>query len=257
MECPKCGYIIDAFTQECPRCKKLNEQNKQRISFPSEDGHHSFERHKYHTLETAYHNSSWGFAIYSSIITALFATVLIWIFCNRQKMSQTTINPPNLITPSKNTASVPQQSVQPPVSSTPATPVHSPIQEPKRESIQTQQNQQILPSQPVTTNPASAQSIIQTPQPISTTNNIPTAFKNEVTKLLEDGIKADGMTSEGVNYVSFSDQIATVRGEFNLTDALWPSSINQDSREEMRKALDGWELTLQLWVSKNKTSTVS
>lgn len=23
MDCPKCGYVMDAFTEECPRCKRL------------------------------------------------------------------------------------------------------------------------------------------------------------------------------------------------------------------------------------------
>lgn len=26
MLCPQCGYAMDAFQQECPRCKRLNDQ---------------------------------------------------------------------------------------------------------------------------------------------------------------------------------------------------------------------------------------
>ena len=125
MDCPKCGYQMDAFALECPRCSKVNEQ---KIRFPSEDGQFPHEQMNNRDFPNGLKHSktSNGFAIYSGITSILLITMLMWGLFLRHKTSTSPL--PTALNPTNKFVSLQQQSAQPSDSTTPSTSVNSPTQ---------------------------------------------------------------------------------------------------------------------------------
>ena len=79
---------------------------------------------------------------------------------------------------------------------------------------------------------------------------VPEIFKAQLMQFLGEAAKADAMASQGVNYRDFKQQIASVQASFNLLESTWPESLPSGSRDDFKKALQGWSLCLDIWEMK-------
>jgi hypothetical protein len=75
-------------------------------------------------------------------------------------------------------------------------------------------------------------------------------FKEQVTRMLEEGATLTSMTKQGVNYSAYSQQLAKVKGAYDLASATWPSDFASEAKPNFEKAFEGWDLTLSLWALK-------
>jgi len=65
--------------------------------------------------------------------------------------------------------------------------------------------------------------------------------------MLEEGATLTAMTEQGVNYANFGQQLAKVKGAYDLATASWPSDFSPDAKGKFDKAFEGWNLTYYLW----------
>ena len=84
-----------------------------------------------------------------------------------------------------------------------------------------------------------------TPKP-----KISDALKEQLTRMLEEGTTLMAMTEQGVNYTDYRQQLAEVKGAYDLASATWPPDFASDARENFEKAFEGWDLALYLWELK-------
>ncbi len=110
------------------------------------------------------------------------------------------------------------------------------------------------PASTPTSAPTNTPSFTPTDTPTTVPTSTPTemviisdTFKQQLMRLLEQSSTLNAMTSQGVNYVTYRDQLAEVRGIHDFTSTLWPSRFRTDAKDELDKALEGWDLVLYLW----------
>ena len=77
---------------------------------------------------------------------------------------------------------------------------------------------------------------------------IPEIFKEQLTRFLEEGSKANAMTEQGVTYSQLQEQVADVKGAYDLAFATWPEDFSPESRQSFERALEAWSLALDLWA---------
>jgi len=75
-------------------------------------------------------------------------------------------------------------------------------------------------------------------------------FKTQLMKFLEEGAKTNAHVSQGVSYLELRGQVASARGAYDLLSATWPADLEVDCREDFKKSLEAWNLTLDLWALK-------
>jgi hypothetical protein len=71
-----------------------------------------------------------------------------------------------------------------------------------------------------------------------------------LTQLLEKGALLDTMTSQGVSYINFQQQLAEFKGTYAFASADWPTDFAADAKEQFDRAIVGWDLALRLWDMK-------
>jgi hypothetical protein len=76
------------------------------------------------------------------------------------------------------------------------------------------------------------------------------ALKEQLTRMLEEGATLTSMTEQGVNYSDYRQQLAKVKGAYDLASATWESDFAPDAKANFEKAFEGWDLTLYLWELK-------
>ena len=89
-----------------------------------------------------------------------------------------------------------------------------------------------------------------TPIPTATPNPTPTVsalFKIQGLKLVEEATKLKSMTTQGVNFVDYSAQLAEVNGIFELLKSLWGDDFELSTKENIVNAFQGWNLAHKLW----------
>jgi hypothetical protein len=84
-------------------------------------------------------------------------------------------------------------------------------------------------------------------QTIATTPTLSDLIKSQVLKFVEGTTKLKSMTTEGVNFVNYSEQLAEVNGAYELLIAIWGGDIDITTKENIEKALEGWGNARLLW----------
>jgi len=97
MECSKCGYMMDAFTMECPRCKRFGQLKAANASKYQLDtrttGNYDFSKKQQEKVDHRYSSLSWicillpiiGFIIAAAYIAnndtseKSFGVSLLWL----------------------------------------------------------------------------------------------------------------------------------------------------------------------------------
>ncbi len=82
------------------------------------------------------------------------------------------------------------------------------------------------------------------------TPDISPLLRQQFTRIVEEGTKLNSMTEQGVNYGDFNDQLAEVRGAYDLAVAEWPAGFAPKAKLDLAQAFKGWELTSDLWALK-------
>jgi len=76
------------------------------------------------------------------------------------------------------------------------------------------------------------------------------ALKEQLTRMLEEGATLTSMTEQGVNYSDYRQQLAKVKGAYDLASVTWETDFAPDAKTNFDKAFEGWDLTLYLWELK-------
>lgn len=90
---------------------------------------------------------------------------------------------------------------------------------------------------------------VPTVTPVPTPTSIPISdwFKEQITSFLEEGTKLSQMTEQGLSYRDFQQQLANVKGPYDLASAMWPPGFAPGAQDAIDHALEGWSLALELW----------
>jgi hypothetical protein len=80
--------------------------------------------------------------------------------------------------------------------------------------------------------------------------SIPDVFKTQLMKFIEEGTKINSMSSLGVTYTDFKNEVATAQSSYALASAAWPDAFAAGSKEEFARAFEGWRLVLDMWGRK-------
>lgn len=81
-------------------------------------------------------------------------------------------------------------------------------------------------------------------------NNKPSeAFKTSIVELLSLTGELVAQTEGGVARNEFSQSLAKVKSKTEIVFAIWPSSFLPDAKEELIKAIHGWDLALAMWMN--------
>lgn len=76
-------------------------------------------------------------------------------------------------------------------------------------------------------------------------------FRQNLDKFITEGSRLNSLSSQGVNFASFGEQLATTTATFDLLAPSWPPSWPTDERHsakfEFQLALHGWKILYQLW----------
>lgn len=70
-------------------------------------------------------------------------------------------------------------------------------------------------------------------------------FKSKLNNFLVDADQLNLMTEQGVSYQEFRTQLIEVKSTYVSLDS-WPSAY-QDEKQAFDKAIEGWDLTLEVW----------
>jgi hypothetical protein len=83
-------------------------------------------------------------------------------------------------------------------------------------------------------------------------------FKEQLTRFFEEGTTLTSMTAQGVNYSDYRQQLAKVKGAYELASATWPEGFAPDAKSMFETAFKGWDFSLYLWELKinNKDNPV-
>ncbi|MDQ6626067.1 MAG: hypothetical protein M3Y69_08010 [Verrucomicrobiota bacterium] len=74
-------------------------------------------------------------------------------------------------------------------------------------------------------------------------------LKDHLARFVHDAARLVALTSQGVSYNNFGDQLATVRADFDLLSMTWPPKYNPRAKAEFKAAMLGWELVHEVWTS--------
>jgi len=81
-------------------------------------------------------------------------------------------------------------------------------------------------------------------------NNKPSdAFKTSIMDLLIITGELEAQTEGGVARREFSQSLAKVKSKAEIVFAIWPGSFLPDAKEELQRAIYGWDLALALWMN--------
>jgi hypothetical protein len=80
--------------------------------------------------------------------------------------------------------------------------------------------------------------------------SIPEIYKTQLMRSLEECSKVSAMTSQGVSYRDFTQQVANARSAYDLTKSTWPPNFSPASGDEFDEAFHGWFLAVQVWRAK-------
>lgn len=69
-------------------------------------------------------------------------------------------------------------------------------------------------------------------------------------KFLEEGAKINAKASQGVSFIELREQVANAKAVYDLARSTWPDSFLLDCRADFDKAIEGWDLTLDIWKLK-------
>jgi hypothetical protein len=83
--------------------------------------------------------------------------------------------------------------------------------------------------------------------PTESKPSISEIFKEQLTRFLEESTKLNAMSEQGVNYNDFKQQLANVKGAYDLANATWPSDFAPGVHQSILKTFDGWDLALYVW----------
>jgi hypothetical protein len=72
-------------------------------------------------------------------------------------------------------------------------------------------------------------------------------FRQQLTRFLEEGTTTTAMTEQGISYLQFQQRIPAMNGAYDLAVSTWPEGFSADARSSFERALDGWDLALDLW----------
>ena len=71
-------------------------------------------------------------------------------------------------------------------------------------------------------------------------------------KFLEEGAKTNAFADQGVSYMQLQEQVANTKAAYDLISVTWPPTLAVGCREKFEKAIEGWDLTIKLWLDKIK-----
>ena len=66
-------------------------------------------------------------------------------------------------------------------------------------------------------------------------------------KFIEEGTKTNTMAGQGVAYKELLQQVANTKTAYELVGATAPETLTGEAKQEIDKALEGWDLTLRFW----------
>lgn len=79
---------------------------------------------------------------------------------------------------------------------------------------------------------------------------MPKDLKPLAADLLKECSVLNAMTSQGVSFMEYANQLAKTRGAYDLALSEWPDKYAPSTKEYFDKAFTGWSLALQLWNDK-------
>lgn len=79
---------------------------------------------------------------------------------------------------------------------------------------------------------------------------MPKDLKPLASDLLKECSVLNAMTSQGVTFSEYANQLAKAKGAYDLAVAKWPDKYAPSTKEYFGKAFTGWSLALSLWNDK-------
>jgi hypothetical protein len=76
---------------------------------------------------------------------------------------------------------------------------------------------------------------------------IPARFRSQGDRLLEEGAKLQAMTAQGVKRETFANQLAAVKGHYDLMLASWPPQLDKEIRRSLERAFQAWSYADNMW----------
>ncbi len=73
------------------------------------------------------------------------------------------------------------------------------------------------------------------------------AFENQLLQFLGEGAKTTAMAAQGLPYGDFLKQMVNTRAAYDLVLSIWPGNFAADAKNDFGKAIQGWQLALELW----------
>lgn len=70
---------------------------------------------------------------------------------------------------------------------------------------------------------------------------IPARFRTQADRLLEEGATLTAMTTQGVKQETFANQLAAVKGPYDLMLASWPSQLDEEIKRSLERAFQAWD----------------
>lgn len=77
-------------------------------------------------------------------------------------------------------------------------------------------------------------------------------FKTQAMKFVEAGTQTAAKASQGVSFSVLKPQVVSTKADHDLLLAVWPKAVPTDSQKDFAKAIEGWNLALELWALKIK-----
>jgi len=75
-------------------------------------------------------------------------------------------------------------------------------------------------------------------------------YKSQALKFVEEASKLKSMTEQGVDFATYSDQLAEVHGVYEILSSLWADGLEPEAQENIQLALKGWDYALSFWKLK-------
>lgn len=79
---------------------------------------------------------------------------------------------------------------------------------------------------------------------------IPARFRSQADRLLEEGAKLQAMTTQGVKYETFANQLVSVKGHYDLMLASWPPKLDEEIGRSLERAFQAWSYADYMWDTK-------
>jgi len=72
-------------------------------------------------------------------------------------------------------------------------------------------------------------------------------FRRDLKAFIEAGSRLTSLGQQGVNFSSYSDQLATVKSRFDLIKDAWPKNYAGSARTDFDEAINAWSGAHILW----------